>query len=311
MAAPHFSRELDRGKRLISSPQEAQSALMGRFKPLPASFSILLLVLAMSPPAMAQAPNHVLINEVMYNPTVETSRPQREWFELYNPTNSPVDLYGYVVEDNAHRMGINAHLILLPGEYAIICNNSTAFREDYPQFVGKLLEQVNGASTETDGPNDHGNLVPVPYSQLPHEDLYLNNEGDWIKLFSQDPGPNDPSGSAYLVDAVAWKSPPGNRRYDPPKDSEVGAWNSKAPGGGFSIQRAPNGVDTNDCERDFRVYPDGNLLGIATPGGPNTPTFAMPTAYGASQALPLCITIFALLTVVPMASAVAFIRRRR
>jgi len=213
---------------------------------------------------------HMVINEILYDPIVETSRPQREWFEIYNPTPLPIDVYGYVIEDNNHRMKIDSHVVVSSGEYVVISNNVTAFREDYPGFNGKIIEEVNNAASETDDPHDDGNAVPVWYDTYDYEDLYLNNGGDWLKLFWLDPGPLDMSGSTFLVDAAAWESMPPTNIYDPPKSSEVGTWNVEDASDGYSIQRSPNAKDTNNCNNDFYAYPNGNLLGITTPGLTNT-----------------------------------------
>lgn len=212
----------------------------------------------------------LVINEVLYDTVVESNRPQHEWFELYNPTSSPVNLYGYVFEDNVHRMKINSYVTIDPYGYLVVCNNVTAFREDYPSYEGKLIEEVNTATTETDDPRDDGNAVPLDYTAYTWEDVYLNNGGDWLKLFSQDPGPDDLNGSDYLVDAVAWEDTPRSYDFNPPNASEVGIWNAEDAYDGYSIQRSPNGEDTNDCNIDFYVYPSGNLLDKNTPGHANT-----------------------------------------
>jgi len=213
---------------------------------------------------------HFVINEILYDPVVETSRPQHEWFEIYNPTPLPIDLYGNVIEDNNHRMKIASNVMVSSGEYVVVSNNVTAFREDYPEFNGKIIEEVNNAATETDDPRDDGNAYPVWYDTYDYEDLYLNNGGDWLKLFWMDPGPLDLSGSTFLVDAVAWESMPSTNIYDPPKSSEVGIWNVENPYDGYSIQRSPNANDMDNCNSDFYVYPGGNLLGVTTPGRSNT-----------------------------------------
>lgn len=216
------------------------------------------------------AGDHLVINEILYDAVIEMSRPQHEWFEIYNPTLLPVDLYGYVIEDNNHRMKIDSHVIISSREYVVVSNNVTAFREDYPDFNGKIIEEVNNAATETDDPRDDGNAVPVWYDTYYYEDLYLNNGGDWLRLFWIDPGPLDLSGSTFLVDAVAWENMPPTNIYDPPSSSEVGTWNAEDAPDGYSIQRSPNAKDTNNCDEDFYLYPGANLYAITTPGLSNT-----------------------------------------
>lgn len=228
------------------------------------------------------ATQNIVINEILYDTVIETNRPQHEWFELYNPSSSPVNLYGYVIEDNVHRMMINTSVTIDAFGYLVICNNVTAFREDYPDYEGKLVEEVNTASTETDDPRDDGNAVPLEYTTYTWEDIYLNNGGDWVKLFFQDPDPDDLNGSDYLVDAVAWENTPGSYDFNPPDASEVGMWNSEDVEDDYSIQRSPNGQDTNDCDQDFCAYPDGNLIDKTSPGEHNT-VITVPDEYPTIQ----------------------------
>lgn len=234
-------------------------------------------LLSFSPPCCAPRFGFKLvISEVLYDPVVEGNRPQYEWFEVSNCGSFPVDLYGFVFEDNAHRMVVACHVVLEPGEQLVVANNVTAFRELYPWFRGKIIEEVCSASTETDDPRDCGNAVPVDYSPFPHEDIYLNNGGDWIKVYYQDPGEGDPEGSSYLVDAVAWEKPPSRVYFTPPSSSEVGEWNREDVEDGYSIQRDPTCMDTDNCDLDFKVYPQGNISNKVTPGYENTATPLFP-----------------------------------
>ncbi len=52
----------------------------------------------MSAPAYAQSiSDHVVINEVDTNPFGDDSQSISEWVELYNPTDSDVDLSGWKI----------------------------------------------------------------------------------------------------------------------------------------------------------------------------------------------------------------------
>ncbi len=61
-------------------------------------FSIFVLV-AIAIPATAQLTmaNHVVINEVDINPPGDDSASPSEWAELYNPTDSDVDIGGWEI----------------------------------------------------------------------------------------------------------------------------------------------------------------------------------------------------------------------
>ena len=61
-------------------------------------FSILVLV-GFAIPASAQSPiaDHVVINEAETNPPGDDSTSPKEWVELYNPTDSDVDIGGWKI----------------------------------------------------------------------------------------------------------------------------------------------------------------------------------------------------------------------
>ncbi len=63
---------------------------------VPIVFSILLFA-AILTPAYAQTADHIVINEVDTNPPGDDSTSISEWIELYNPTDSDVDLGGWSV----------------------------------------------------------------------------------------------------------------------------------------------------------------------------------------------------------------------
>lgn len=62
--------------------------------------SLLMLVLIIQNPAFGQTESvatHVVINEVDSNPNGDDSKSPIDWVELYNPTNSPVDVGGWTI----------------------------------------------------------------------------------------------------------------------------------------------------------------------------------------------------------------------
>ena len=81
-----------------------------------------------------QNPGDVAINEIMYAPTPSTN----EWFELYNNTASPVNLANWKWKDaTATQRIITTATIKLPASgFAIVCQDSTAFRSAFPGFKG-------------------------------------------------------------------------------------------------------------------------------------------------------------------------------
>lgn len=64
----------------------------------------------------------IVITEIMYNPGTPAD-PQGEWFEIYNSTNSPIDLQGWTFNDNAGRDTVRNSFIIQPGEYKVFAYN--------------------------------------------------------------------------------------------------------------------------------------------------------------------------------------------
>ncbi len=86
---------------------------------IPILFSILIGVLVI--PASAQSfPDNVVINEVDINPPGDDSKNISEWVELYNPTNSEVDLSGWEIASTTvlkKTMTIPQGTIIEPGKF--------------------------------------------------------------------------------------------------------------------------------------------------------------------------------------------------
>ncbi len=90
--------------------------------------AFLLLVVNATGYALAASPEDVVINEIMQNPSaVEDS--DGEWFELYNPTASDVDVNGWTIHDNdydSHTIDNSGPLVIPAGGYLVLGNNSDA-----------------------------------------------------------------------------------------------------------------------------------------------------------------------------------------
>lgn len=64
---------------------------------IPVLFSILLLSAFVIPASAQSSSEHIVINEVDINPPGDDSKNISEWVELYNPTNSKIDLSGWQI----------------------------------------------------------------------------------------------------------------------------------------------------------------------------------------------------------------------
>ncbi|KXK56421.1 MAG: hypothetical protein UZ05_CHB002000201 [Chlorobi bacterium OLB5] len=93
----------------------------------------------------SQNPGDVVINEIMYAPTPAAN----EWFELYNNTAAPFNMANWKWKDATATLRIiTTQNINLPANgFAVVCQDSTAFRTAFPGFTGILLQPSNGWSS--------------------------------------------------------------------------------------------------------------------------------------------------------------------
>jgi len=85
-------------------------------------FTLVFLVL-FSSGVQAQV-DHLLISEVLYNPSL-VSDSLGEWVELYNPLATSIDLSSYLLEDNIASFSLSG--IILPDSYFMIGKDNTSF----------------------------------------------------------------------------------------------------------------------------------------------------------------------------------------
>jgi micrococcal nuclease len=176
-------------------------------------------------------PTHLLISEVFYDtPGTDANE---EWIELYNPTNSIVNLWLYRLGDEETRDGTEGMYqfpdgaVIGPGARIVLARKATGFRVLYgfnPDF-----EFV-----------DSDDVVPDMSQYLAWASgiLALNNEGDEVILLDS---------AEAAVDVVTY---------------EEGHWPDHVPHPGVetshSLERWPADGDTNDCSQDFMDQPNPN-----------------------------------------------------
>ncbi|HAX48057.1 MAG TPA: hypothetical protein DCX92_03640 [Bacteroidetes bacterium] len=99
----------------------------------------------------SQNPGDVVINEIMYAPTPSTN----EWFELYNNTAAPFNLANWKWKDaTATLRTIATQNVDLPANgFAVVCQDSAAFRTAYPGFTGVLLQSSGWSALNNTGDN--------------------------------------------------------------------------------------------------------------------------------------------------------------
>ena len=129
-------------------------------------------------PALTRAmpmPGDIVINEIMQNPSAVADY-KGEWFEIFNTTNSAIDINGWTISDD----GSDSHIInnggsliisalgyLVLGRNAVFATNGGVF-VDY-QYSGIILGNVDDELTLLDGlleidhvAWDDGNTFPDP-----------------------------------------------------------------------------------------------------------------------------------------------------
>ena len=116
----------------------------------------------------------VVINEVMYAPV----SPVKEWFEIYNLGASAVNLQNWKWRDAATSNPIRTitaqSVTLNPNSYAIICEDSTNFRQTFPNVICPVL-QSNGWSAL----NNTGNENVVLYNSSSQTQYSLTYNDNW------------------------------------------------------------------------------------------------------------------------------------
>lgn len=111
-----------------------------------------ILVFLPIPFSAAASSGNIVITEIMYD--LEGADTDREWVEIYNSGGEPVTLIGGSGNDGwrfyeTHASGSHNHTFameayqedftLAAGEYAVIVQNGSPFKTDYPSFNGTIL----------------------------------------------------------------------------------------------------------------------------------------------------------------------------
>jgi len=178
---------------------------------------ILVTILSTIPPAYAEDPGSILINEVMYHPTTPEST--TEWIELYNPTTSTIDLAGWTIADRTETDTITPDPLfgtdatLQPGGYALLTDRGTTI-DDVLSIPDTCLRLSVDDKTLGNG---------------------LGNTHDSLTLA-------DPTGT--VIDAIEWGT----------DDPDITGTPAPLSPPGHSLSRLPD-QDTDDTAADFTDTP--------------------------------------------------------
>jgi hypothetical protein len=114
----------------------------------------------------------ILINEIMYDPKGKDE--DREWIEIFNIGSCDVNLTGWkFFESNTnHRIVlIDGNIILKPKSFAIISNNASKFKEEYPSAYCSIFQSSFSLSNQ-------GEFIAIKNSSLEIIDS-VNYSRDW------------------------------------------------------------------------------------------------------------------------------------
>lgn len=112
---------------------------------------ILVLVVSL---VLSSAYAQVFIDEIMYDPLGADSG--HEWLEVYNEENYSINFSQWKLRENAvnHTLNfISGNSVLEPNEYALIADDSTVFRADYPGFNSTLFDTSFSSGLSGNGEN--------------------------------------------------------------------------------------------------------------------------------------------------------------
>lgn len=148
---------------------------------------------------IATSLGEVRISEIMYHPS--TLRPDEEFIELVNVDDHPVQLAGWRL-DRGVRFEFPPR-VLLPGEYVVVCADTDAFAQAYPE-------------------------APLPLGSW---DGKLGNSGEFIRLKDSQDSTVD---EVKYADEGEW-----SQRVPSPLDNGYRGWtwSNAHDGGGHSLER--------------------------------------------------------------------------
>lgn len=169
--------------------------------------------------------SNLIITEIDYHPNKVTNLPNTEadyeWFELFNPGDSDLNISGWAVKDNLTNRPL-PDFTIKSHNYVVIVANKLAFLAAFPTSVAEIVEIIGGKI---------GNG--------------LANSGDELNLFDQ---------NQILVDKIVWEKDFGLGKSISRDNNDLLVSNSP-PHPGY----VPAPVQYSDCIRINEVLPAPNV----------------------------------------------------
>jgi hypothetical protein len=198
-------------------------------------------------PVAEELKNHLVISEVMFNPT--GAEPGNEWIEIFNRSPLRVDLHEYKIGDSEtpgdlegmYAFPEGSHVS--PGKTVVIANQAAP-------FIGTYGFRPDFELVDSD-PNVQ-NLLK--YRSWSGGAINLNNSGDEITIINKED---------KQVDAVSWGD--SQFAFDPP---------APITDDGMTLERIPANTDSNRAsDWSISAEPDPGTVNVIT----NTPVPISPT----------------------------------
>ncbi len=192
----------------------------------------------------------LLISEFLPDP-INSSDPDGEWIEIYNPNSFNISLNGYKLGDQAYRGGSQG-MLFLPATQTITANTTLVIANNVPKF--KLAFPSVPASQIIEM------KTLTHYTAWGTGNVTLQNKNDGLP-FKESIALLDPNDTIVDLVQYAYKTATGPTGLDPDvKPILLSGPNVEA---NASYDRCPSGTDTNDGGLDFFVRTTGQTPGVA------------------------------------------------
>ena len=115
---------------------------------------------------------HPLAGKVMFNEISANNRRSDDWIELYNNSNEPVNLRGWILTDLKNEF-VFPNVSIAPNDYLVICEDAQEFYMTFPETynaVSGLGFGINKREERLQLFSSYGAMVDSMYYQLPPTD---------------------------------------------------------------------------------------------------------------------------------------------
>jgi hypothetical protein len=134
--------------------------------------------------------NRIIITEINYHSN--TNFDSKDWVEFYNPNPTEVDLTNWIFKDenDSHIYNFEKDAIVSPGDYFVLCEDTSSFKKLYPNvknYIGNFNFGLNNSGEKIRLFDNYGNIV----DSLSYDDdlpwpVAADGEGYTLQLINYD-----------------------------------------------------------------------------------------------------------------------------